>query len=88
MISVSQTTLDTINQATSVSMVPKCWLEYNMNDLIDGVTVRGPNGTDAKPEGDLEVSKTAADGSTYKPFTKLFPITSIINPRRPQGSGI
>jgi len=88
MINVTQTTLDTINQSASISMTPKCWLEYNMNDLIDGVTVRGPNGTDAKPEGDLEVAKTASDGSTYKPFTKLFPIASIINPRRPQGSGI
>lgn len=88
MISASQTVINTINQSTSVSMLPRCWLEYNMNDLIDGVTVRGPNGTDANPAGDLEVAKTASDGSTYKPFTKLFPITSIINPRRPQGSGI
>jgi hypothetical protein len=88
MLSVSQTTLDTINQSASITAIPKCWIEYNMNDIIDGVTVRGPNGTDANPAGDLEVSKTAADGSTYKPFTKLFPITSIINPRRPQGSGV
>lgn len=77
-----------INKSESITAIPKCWIEYNMNDLIDGVTVRGPNGTDLNPAGDLEVSKTAEDGSTYKPFTKLFPITSIINPRRPEGSGI
>lgn len=87
MLSVSQSTLDKINQSVSYSMSGGCWIEYNMNDLIDGVTVRGPNGTNTNPEGDLEVSKTV-NGSTYKPFKKLFPLTTIIDPRRPSVAGI
>jgi hypothetical protein len=88
MISVSQSTLDALNQSTSITAEPGCWFEYNMNDLISGVTVRGPNGTEANPEGSLTVIKTASDGSTYKPFTKLFPLTSIIEPRRPKKAGV
>ena len=88
MISVSQSTLDALNQSTSITAEPGCWFEYNMNDLISGVTVRGPNGTEANPEGSLTVVKTASDGSTYKPFTKLFPLTSIIEPRRPKKAGV
>lgn len=69
-------------------MDPGCWLEYNMNELIDGVTVRGPGGTNDNPAGSLQVIKTAADGTVYQPFTKLFPLTSIIEPRRPKKSGV
>ena len=84
MLSVSQQTLDAINQSVSLSMTNGCWIEYNMNDLIAGVTVRGPGGTDANPEGSL--AYTNPDG--VKPFSKLFPITSIIDPRRPKKAGV
>lgn len=88
MIPVSQSTLDLLNQSTSITSTYGCWFEYNMNDLIDGVTVRGPGGTDDNPEGSLTVVKTAQDGSVYKPFKKLFPLTSIIEPRRPKKAGV
>ena len=88
MISVSQSTLDLINQSDTIYYQPGCWLEYNMNDLIDGVTVRGPGGTAENPAGSLTVVKTADDGTVYQPFTKLFPITSIIEPRRPKKAGV
>lgn len=88
MLSPYPITLNKINQSNSIEYTPKCWIEYNMNDLIDGVTVRGPGGTTDNPAGTLDVEKTASDGSKYKPFTKLFPLTSIIIPRRPQASGI
>jgi hypothetical protein len=65
-----------------------CFIEYNMNDLIDEVTMRGPNGTSENPAGDLQVIKTDSAGNTYKPFEKIFPITSIIDPRRPKSAGI
>jgi len=89
MLSVSQSTLNKINQSESYSMSGGCWIEYNMNDLIDGAKVRGPNGTDANPEGDLQITKTDnITGKQYKPFKKLFPLTSIIDPRRPSVAGI
>lgn len=81
MLSISQSSLDKLNQATTLSMLPGCWLEYNMNDLIDGVSITAPDGV-------MTVTKTAPDGSTYKPFATLFPITSIIDPRRPKTAGI
>ena len=87
MISVSPATATALNKSINVSIVNGCHIEYNMNDLIDGVKVRGPNGTDTDPSGDLEILQTY-DGYTYKPFQKLFPITSIIDPRRPKGSGV
>ena len=80
MLQVSQTTLDKINQSVSYSMSGGCWLEYNMNDLIDGVTATSPVETITQID---PVTK-----KTYQPFKKLFPLTSIIDPRRPSVSGI
>jgi len=80
MQSVSQTVLDKINQSSSYSMSGGCWLEYNMNDLISGVSISSP-----------VASQVKIDPSTnkyYEPFKKLFPLTSIIDPRRPSVSGI
>ena len=65
-------------------MVNGCHIEYNMNDLILGTAVTAP-------EGVITVSRQASaeqGGYTYKPFEKLFPITSIIDPRRPKVAGV
>ena len=65
-------------------MANGCHLEYNMNDLILETAVTAP-------EGVITASLTAPasqGGYTYKPFEKLFPITSIIDPRRPKVAGI
>jgi len=88
MITGSPGLLGYLNTSQSFKMTNGCFVEYNMNDLIDGVTMRGPNGTAANPSGDLQVTKTDAYGNTYRPFEKLFPITSIIDPRRPKLAGI
>ena len=87
MIQVSQATKDKINTSEAYSMSGGCWLEYNMNDLIDGAKVRGPNGTDENPEGTLQITQVA-NGKTYYPYKKLFPLTNIIDPRRPSSAGI
>lgn len=79
MLQVSQSTLDKINQSVSYSMQGGCWLEYNMNDLIDQVKITSPVET---PE--LEYT----NGKKYYPFKKLFTLTSIIDPRRPAVAGI
>lgn len=84
MLTATQTTLDKINKSYSYSMVPGCWLEYNMNEIIDGSTVNNYDGSN-------QVSNTykrEVDGVKYEPFVKLFPITSIIDPRRPKVAGI
>jgi hypothetical protein len=84
---VSPSTLSLINESASYSMSGGCWLEYNMNDLILGAKVRGPNGTDENPEGTLQITQTV-NGKTYYPYKKLFPLTNIIDPRRPSSAGI
>jgi len=84
MISVSTNTSNALNKSVNVSMTNGCHIEYNMNDLISGASVTAP-------EGVITASLTAPasqGGYTYKPFEKLFPITSIIDPRRPKGAGV
>lgn len=80
MQSVSQTVLDKINQSSSYSMSGGCWLEYNMNDLISGVSISSPVASQVKVD--------PSTNKSYEPFKKLFPLTSIIDPRRPSVSGI
>jgi hypothetical protein len=80
MQTVSQGTLDKLNQSVSYSMSGGCWIEYNMNDLIDGVTITSPVETVTKID--------PVTNKSYQPFKKLFPLTSIIDPRRPDRSGI
>ena len=77
MIPLSNSAKNVISQNVSVSYNTGCYLEYNMNSLIDNVTVTG-----------VDVTKTDAAGNTYTPFKKLFPVDSIIKPFRPNGSGI
>ena len=81
MLAASATTINTLNQSQSIQMQNGCWIEYNMNSLIDKAAITAP-------EGIITVKKTDAAGNTYKPFEKLFPITSIIDPRRPKYAGI
>ena len=81
MITVSTATANALNKSISLSMVNGCTIEYNMNDLILKTAVTAS-------EGALSVSRTDGRGNTYKPFEKIFPITSIIDPRRPKISGI
>jgi len=56
-------------------MLPAMWAEYNMNDLIDGITITNLGGDTATVNG-------------YTPFAKLFPISSVINTKRPATAGI
>lgn len=73
-----------ISKSSMLSITNGCILEYNMNDLIH----------DAKIEAPAEVitatltAPASQGGYTYKPFEKLFPITSIIDPRRPKIAGV
>jgi len=61
-------------------MVNGCHIEYNMNDLILNTAVTAPEG--------VITATLTKDGQAYKPFEKLFPITSIIDPRRPKVAGV
>jgi hypothetical protein len=60
-------------QDTSVNVNVGCTFEYNMNRLVDNITVVGAD--IVKPDGS-------------KPFKKLFPVDSIIKANRPIGAGV
>jgi hypothetical protein len=77
MYPLTTTAKNTLEQNTSVSMGSSIRFEYNMNSMIDNVTVSG-----------AEITKTDSSGQTYTPFKKLFPVDSIIKPFRPQGAGL
>ena len=69
------TALDAINKSISYSSTPYCWFEYNMNELIEGTTVTASSDV------------TSSSGDTL-PIKKLFPVKTIIDPRRPKVAGI
>jgi hypothetical protein len=82
MISPSEALSQLLSQSTTLESRPACHMEYNMNSLIDGVTVVS--------------SSTAADyisgitdwGTTKSnPFKLLFPVDSIIKSFRPEYPG-
>ena len=75
MLSGYTTALDAINKSTSYTSVPGCWIEYNMNELIDGVNITASS----------DVTTSTGDSL---PFQKLFPVKTIIDPRRPKTAGI
>jgi hypothetical protein len=62
-----------LDQNTNVNLNIGCTFEYNMNSLVDNITIVG---------ADI----TRPDGS--KPFKKLFPVDSIIKANRPIGAGV
>jgi hypothetical protein len=84
MIQVSSNTTNALNKAVNVSVTNGCHIEYNMNDLISGVAVTAPEGVITA----TLTAPAAQGGYQYKPFEKLFPIKSIIDPRRPKVAGI
>lgn len=77
MIPLEPTAKNTLEQNTSVTYGTSLVFEYNMNSMVDGITVTGAT-----------ISKIDSSGATYTPFKKLFPVDSIIKPFRPVGAGL
>ena len=77
MIPLTPTAKNTLEQNTSVTYGSSLVFEYNMNSMVDGITVTGAT-----------ITKTDSSGATYTPFKKLFPVDSIIKPFRPVGAGL
>lgn len=81
MINVLPATSSALNNSVNLSLTSGCTIEYNMNDLISGTSVDATTGF-------VTIPRTDSNGAPFKPFEKLFPITSIIDPRRPKSAGI
>ena len=83
MISVSPTVQNIFKQQSSVRMGIGCDIEYNMNSLIDGLTI-----TSATSDATYVAGIPGWDSNKANPYKKLFPVDSIIKSFRPSGSGI
>lgn len=77
MITASETLKTLLEEQNTLFINTGCTLEYNMNSLVDGITVSG-----------AQISRTDAAGNTYFPFQKLFPVDTVVKPNRPIGAGI
>ena len=77
MISASNQLKTVLEQDTTLVINSGCTLEYNMNSLVDNITLSG-----------AQINRLDAAGNAYQPFKKLFPIDSIIKPVRPNEAGI
>lgn len=77
MISASNAVKTILEQDTTLVINSGCTFEYNMNALVDNITMTG-----------ADISRTDAAGNAYKPFKKLFPIDTVIKPNRPIKAGI
>lgn len=77
MITASNELKTVLDQDTTLVVKTGCTLEYNMNSLVDSITMSG-----------AQINRTDAAGSPYQPFKKLFPIDSVIKPFRPVKAGI
>lgn len=71
---ISSPTVKTLlEQNTTIQTNIGCTIEYNMNSMVDNITVVGTD-------------YVRADGA--KPYQKLFPASSVIKSFRPLGAGI
>ena len=77
MITASETLKTLLEEQNTLFINTGCTLEYNMNSLVDGITVSG-----------AQISRTDTAGNTYFPFQKLFPVDTVVKPNRPIGAGI
>lgn len=85
MLTYSEDLKNTFYNNTNINIGTSCTIEYNMNSMIDGVTVT-TNISDATYINQVVVPS----GNTplrYNPYKKLFPIDSIVKPFRPLYSG-
>jgi hypothetical protein len=76
MISASQNVQKILYNNTSINIGVGCTLEYNMNSMIDNITVA---------YGSSLTYPTAGGINVYK---KLFPVDSIVKPFRPIDNGV
>ena len=77
MIDASSELKTLLEQQSTLIINSGCTVEYNMNTLVDTISMSGAN-----------ISRTDSAGNQYFPFKKLFPIDTVIKPNRPLTAGI
>ena len=82
MIAASVNLKNALAQSVSITALPVCEIEHNMNSLIDGITIVSTS-TDTQYRSGI----TGWSDTKSNPFKKLFPIDSILEPMRPMYPG-
>ena len=82
MIAASVNLKNALAQSVSITALPVCEIEHNMNSLIDGITIVSTS-TDTQYRSGI----TGWSDTKSNPFKKLFPIDSILQPMRPMYPG-
>jgi hypothetical protein len=96
MISGSVNLKTLLYSSTNIKIGSGCYIEYNMNTMLDGVSATN-NIADSVytsqilrrvTSGSVTVTEPGWPSTRPNPFKKLFPVDSIIKPFRPVNSGI
>jgi len=77
MISASPELQTLLEQQSTLIVSSGCVVEYNMNSLVDSISVVGAT-----------ITRTDAGNNQYFPFKKLFPVDTVVKPNRPLNAGI
>lgn len=85
MIESSATVKNQLKQNTSVSLGYKTLVEYNMNDMVNNISVIVKNKTTQAALTDINIYQIV---NNYIPFKNYFPYKSLTSPYRPEFAGI
>ncbi len=90
MISASQDLKNVFNNNTSIEIKAGCYIEYNMNEMIDAVTAETTISDSVYTNQIIDPLDATPAWPSYRPnpYKKLFPVDSIIRPFRPADPGI
>ena len=82
MLSYSTALKDVFYNNNTVKTDVGCTIEYNMNSMIDGITVT------TSISDSTYINQVTGIELKYNPYKKMFPIDSIVKPFRPLFSGV
>ena len=90
MISASQNLQNVFKNNTSIEIKSGCYIEYNMNEMIDAVVAETAIADSVYINQIVDPFDGTAAWPAYRPnpYKKLFPVDSIIRPFRPSDPGI
>lgn len=96
MINASDNLKDILYQGVDIKIASGCYIEYNMNTMLDGVSATNNIADSVYTSqilkritiGPLSLTSPGWPATRPNPYKKLFPVDSIIKPFRPINSGI
>ena len=75
-----------LNTSYSLQINAGCYIEYNMNNMLDSISVSYPESLESFYKTHTNSDGTVVD--SFNKYRKLFPVDSVTRPVRPLNSGI